>query len=70
MDAAEREQVRLELARALRGRDPSEVLAFRLLDRASAAEGFGRISGECCRCGALLRVGDDALCLECEVSGG
>jgi hypothetical protein len=70
MKAAEREAKRLEFARSARGRDLAEIPVFRLLDRAADVEGFGQLAGECDRCGALLRPGEDAFCSFCGVRHG
>jgi hypothetical protein len=64
--ASEIASVRLHIERALRDRD--DVLAFRLLDHAEAAnrleEEIGALA-DVCECGVLLRDGDFIRCEAC-----
>lgn len=69
MTPFEREQVRLELGRAMRD-DAGSVPALRLLDALEVDIEDPRPIDGLCSCGRLLEVGDGYLCGDCCRLGG
>lgn len=67
MTSAERESLRIELARTMRD-DPRSYPVGKLLDAAKAdSGGYHTPIDGICHCGRLLAAGDGETCFECEV---
>lgn len=70
MTSADREALRIELARTMRD-DPRNFPVGRLLDAATPdAHGYHTPIDGICRCGRLLEPGDAVVCVDCEAGHG